>query len=576
MSSNVPGKIRRHLPGFLNQGDPVVQMMTGASQTVLEDAETALSAAHQVAAILGAEGSDLDFVASVYGLTRLPNETDAHLLGRIGLVADPPVSPNGIQAHLQALSEQATFYEPAGGSLVGWDPRKSWRYDRSTVSATFARSSIAFGPDGAEYASGDPTFEAQGSMWWAGVFEATTNIVLNSRFLVTSGSPALPTAWTATPASGGTIAIGSPGPYAGNTVTFSNTTQGASAGTLSQDVGAISQAPYTLSAYVSGAITLEAYAENSSGTPDTAVSVTSSDTGDQLITVTYTPSAGFVDNFTVTLSGYGSVYAVQAEELPYATPIYPNDATTAGSTATRSAETLTIPAGNILGAQEQGLIAIAFEAGKYGPLTNAASTRTSYLLDWQGSFAVYLTGDTWTALIGGAALTAAASPVAGLNLLVLDWNQTAASLWLNGAKIASGTITAPSSISGTAYLGSNSSGTDRLNAYFGNLMCLEAWWPDSRIASLSASVANPVYAQSLWTGAFFSKALAGIVGGMSHGVANYVGVFSPVNTASGFVLGQGALDVTAIGSSPPLMPIVAEGLFAAGKFLFPWTPGDPT
>lgn len=580
--SEVYGKQLANTPAFLNPNDPVVSVVLGAQQTVLEDAEAALATAHQIVSVVGATGDDLDFIASIYGVQRLAQETDAHLLGRIPLTVDSSVSPNNIARHLQSISQTAQFYEPAGGSFVAWNPLTNYRYDRENVAMTWARSTAAFSPTGAESAANAPTWSAQGIMQWAGVFQGTSNILLNSRFLTASGTPSLPTSWAVAPASGGTITWAAGGAYSGGYLTLSNTTAGASAGTVTQNAGTIVQAPYTVSAYVSGPVALSVVAQNGSGTFDSPAASTYGGTVDGLLYVTYTPSTGFVDNCTVTISGQGTVYAVQLEESQFPSPIIPNDSTTAGTVATRAADTFTIPAASVVGAQSQGMIALSVDVGAYGAWeTSGVSFHTTYLLDWEGALSIWSDGQTLHALIGGVTLSATAAFSQGEHIVALNWGQGSATLVMDGVALTTATVASPpTSVSGSVYIGSDYTGANQANGFVGNLCFSEAQWMASRVLALQAGVAIPVYAPTLCSAAWFSQTLAGIAGGMTFGVANYVGVYVPTASSGGFVLDASYLDAEYMtnpsDSQLSLLKALIFPLFAGGKKTFQWSPGNPT
>ena len=580
--SHVYGHLSRHLPAFLNPQDAVVSVILGASQSVQEDGESALAQAHAIAGVIGATGEDLDFEASIYGIRRLTGETDAHLLSRIQLSAGPGVSPNGITSYLQSINQSAQFYEPAGGSFVAWNPRTNFRYDRETVAMTWARSTSAYGPTGTEYAANDPTWQPQGVMQWVGVFAGTSNLLLNSRFLSTSGTPVEPVSWTVTEASGGTIDVTTgTSPYSGNILSLSNTTSGASAGTVTQNAGTIAQSTYVFSAYANGPVTLSVVAENSSGTLDTPVSATNAATGDTLVYVAYTPASGFVDNCTVTISGQGSVYAVQLEEAADGapTPIYINDSTTAGTVATRAADSFTMAAVDAVGTQGQGLMALAVDVGPYNAWS--LSGHDAYLFDWSGSVAVWWDGTNLNALIGGVAISAAATFSEGPHLVALNWGQGSASLLMDGVVLATDAVSSPpTSVSGDVYIGTDHNGNNPINAFLGNLCFSEAQWMQTRAQALQAAVAIPVYAPTLCSAAWFTTTLAGIAGGMILGVANYVGVYLPPPGTSGFVLDQSFLDQTPMTNAQVTEQTTAQAvvfpLFAGGKKIFQFYPGSPT
>ena len=580
--SEVYGKQLANTPAFLNPNDPAVSVVLGAQQTVLEDAETALATAHQIVSVVGATGDDLDFIASIYGVQRLAQETDAHLLGRIPLTVDSSVSPNNIMRHLQSISQTAQFYEPAGGSFVGWNPLLNYRYDRESVAMTWTRSTTAFSPTGAESAANIPAWSTQGIMQWAGIFQGTSNILLNSRFLTASGSPSVPTSWTVAAATAGTITWTSGGAYSGGYLTLSNTTAGASAGTVTQNAGTIAQAQYTVSAYVSGPVTLSAVAQNSSGTLDTPATASYRGTIDGLLYVTYTPSTGFVDNCTVTISGQGTVYAVQLEESSYPSPIYPNDSTTAGTVATRAADTFTISAASVVGTQSQGMIALAVDVGAYGAWETSGSLfHTTYLLDWEGTLSIWSDGQALHALIGGVTLSASAAFTQGRHIVALNWGQGSATLVMDGVALTTATVASPpTSVSGNVYIGSDHTGANQSNGFVGNLCFSEAQWMASRVLALQSAVAIPVYAPTLCSAAWFSQTLSGIAGGMTFGVANYVGVYVPTTGSGGFTLDVSYLDAAYMtnpcDSQLSLLKALIFPLFAGGKRLFVWMPGNPT
>lgn len=577
--SQVTEKLRRGLTAFLNPDDPVVSVIQGAHAQVLTSAETTLQTAHSIASVLGATGTDLDYIAGEFGLARLTNETDAQLQLRISNRFNTSVTPNGITSFIKYTGIQAEIYEPTGGSLIGWDPRTDFRYDRVAVSATFTRSTTAFTPSGVSVGVDAPMFTPLNNMYFFGMFESTSNVILNSRFFVSSGTPAIATDWTVTAASGGTISYASGGQYGGGTFTLSNTTAGNSAGMITQNVGTINQSTYVLSAYVCGTVTISVAAENASGTLDTAVSATGVANVLSPISVAYTPATGFTNSCTVTISGDGEIYATQLENLPYPTPIYPNDSTTAGTVVTRAAETYTIPASSAIGSQQQGDISIAFIEGMYG-----SSTANRYLFDWNGDVSIWLSGTTLNALIGGTTLSSTVTLSQAPHLVTLDWNLGSATLVFDQDVLATGSISTIPAVSGTAYIGSSHMGSNQADMFLGNASFLEASQQATIYSNWAPNMAIPAFAQTLYNGAFFNESLDGFAGGMVLNAANFVGIYYSIAGQSApqnaFILDTSALDNSALIGVNNQNYLDARNLFfgqlALGKKKFLYTPGQPT
>ena len=418
--TSVPIKLRQHLPAILNPDDLVVSAIQTAQASVFEDAESLLDQVRQVLSVLEASGEDLDMIAHIYGLNRLVNETDAHLLERISLrLQEGATSPQGIVAYLQALGQTAALYEPSGGSFVKWDPRVNFRFDRSAVAPTFTRSSTAT-YNNVTYQDNQPVYLAQGNYFWVGIFPAN------------------------------------------------------------------------------------------------------------------------------------------------------------GATSASSPDTMTIPATNVIGTQSQGMIAIGLQTGSYGPASGG------YLLDYDGTFSLWYDGSAFNWLIGGVTLTVAYALTSGdAYLIVANWGQGEAALYVNGIQVASATVSSPpTSVSGNVYIGSDHTGANQISAFLGNFAFLEAAWPASRIAALQTLVATPIYAQTLYSGAYFSESLVGIQGGMIDGVSNYVGVYAPGSSTLGFYLDQDYLDSGYLQNASQIQTQATKSLvfplLAAGKKPFLYTLGQQT
>lgn len=426
MSASVTRKLNEGLLPFLNPSDPVVSVIQGAAATGLDDAESTLEQVHTTLGMIGATGTDVDDLAANYGLTRLSGESDAHLLSRISLLTQSGgASPVGITNQLNAINEAASFYEPAGGSVIGWDMRKNFRYDRETVTGTFARNSTAtYG--GTTYQANQPVLYTQGNMKWFGAF----------------------------------------------------------------------------------------------------------------------PSGGY--------------------------------------TSATAGDTFTVPAASVIGTQSQGMIAVCFETGDWWPnVVSPATYVEQYLLDYDGTFFVWYDGSEWHWTIGGVELTATvAVPASGAHILVMSWGSGSASLFFDGTEVATAAVpNPPTNVSGNVYFGSDHTGSNQLSAFIGNITCFETWWSTERIQNLNPLLATPIYAQTLYSGAWFDTSLTGYAGGMILGVSNYVGVSVPTS-GGGFTLDESTLDVDYMTDSQSAQSNLAQNvifpLFKGGAKLFLYSPGSQT
>lgn len=505
---------------MFNQADSVVSLMQQIQTNLFETAESYLNQAHQIASILGATGTDLDTIASRFGIIRVAGQTDAQLLSQIGNSLNFSVNKPSIIQTASYLSQQIQIYEPAGGSAIDWNPLTNFRYDRQAVTGTFTRNSVAYNSSFTVYSANAPIWEAQNSMYWLAVIEGTTNL------FTSADSQSFSAAYTS--------------------------------GTLN--------GTYTVSIRgTSGSLVLSGGA---TGTVNAG----------QYLTFT-------VSSATVTFTPTGTPTYCQLEALSYQTPWV------IGGT-TRDAETYTLPA-SVVGTQSQGLIMVAVDNNAWCALPNtsfmspglytSSAVRSQYIFDYNGQLAVWYDGSEWNFLIGGVTLTSGSVEYGlGLHCVVANWGNGVAELIVDGVVVVSGTASGPTSVSGSIYFGSDHTGANQIDGFIGNIQCLESWWPSSRINTLAASVATPVYAQSLFSGGFFSQSVNGVAGGMQFGVANYVGLYVQTSgsTTSGFSLDISTLDVNYMqgssGQNMSVLKLALFPLFAAGKKIFLWQPGQIT
>ncbi len=151
----------------------------GAYALGIDTIESQKQQAQQILSIIGATGSWLDFLASLYGIPpRFGGESDALLLGRI-LQALTPGTLSNLQAILAPYSSQTpVIFEPMGGMM--WNRTFSdWKEAPTTVTGTFTRASVAYDPTtGAQSSANTPIYQAgpftDGLLMWGPVTNLLT------------------------------------------------------------------------------------------------------------------------------------------------------------------------------------------------------------------------------------------------------------------------------------------------------------------------------------------------------------------------------------------------------------------
>ena len=148
LNLNLINQLRRHLPPYLNADDPVVATVLGALASQWNLVATTWEEALQVFSVLGATGSNLTAIGHYLSVDRFPGESDAHLLARMSAVLNRRPTQVGFQTNVNLLSENGSvdLYSPTGGYLIGYDASLSYRWDRTTITGTFSRSSPAWDP----------------------------------------------------------------------------------------------------------------------------------------------------------------------------------------------------------------------------------------------------------------------------------------------------------------------------------------------------------------------------------------------------------------------------------------------
>jgi len=456
---SVQTKLEQHLPAFLNTADPVVSTLLQTFADVLEGTESVQAAANQTLRILPSTGPQLDYFASLFGITRYVGETDASLLIRMATVFFSAVTPNGLESSALAQINDLTIYEPAGGSFRLWDPRVDFRFGRTYLTPTYTSPSITLTTlkDGTSTttttAADTPMFEAVNEMFYIALF----------------------------------------GPYMN---------------------------PYTNSSY------------------------------DQ-----YEPA-------------FLNLYMQYAATVPSAQQLSFSSAST------------------VIGTQQQGTFFVGVDVGQGAFFS---STTPYYLLDAAdiGLYLYYENG-VFVCACGGdsSSFPAPTFQSSQLHSVALTWDNTTFTLYLDQQILGQGTASVTDAPSGIVYVGGDSTGSYPINAYIGNILFAEAAFPPFQVLTWEAGVAIPVYAQTLYSGAWFTNntALTGIVGGMVDGVSNYVGIYTESDQySSAFVLGSSFLSTeTDSFLSPPneqnqlFNKQYTFPLFAAGKKLFLYQPGSPT
>lgn len=145
--------------------------------------------AQQALGIVGATGSQVDMLATVYGIPpRFAGETDAALIRRI-LYALTPGTVANLQAMLSPYSSVSPIvFEPMGGMMHG-RTFADWQQSQTSLAGSFARATIAFDPaNGTQVASGSPVYEAGKYADAVLMWSAVTNLLSANQSSFESGT----------------------------------------------------------------------------------------------------------------------------------------------------------------------------------------------------------------------------------------------------------------------------------------------------------------------------------------------------------------------------------------------------
>ncbi len=248
-----------YLPGAITDAALPAQSPLGAILGAIAqgiDTVTAQQAlARQVFGVVGATGSWVDFLASLYGIPpRFANETDGQLIRRI-LYALTPGTVANLQAMLQPYSSVTPIvFEPMGGLMHG-RTFADWQQSQTTLAGTFSRATVAYDPaNGQQVASGVPVYEAGKYGGALLMWGAVTNLLTANQSSWESGIAG------ATAVNAATLAQSSAEAWSG-TYSLAVTTPGAVVGE-GVYVGITSSTasdPYAGSVYLLGAGTVECY-----------------------------------------------------------------------------------------------------------------------------------------------------------------------------------------------------------------------------------------------------------------------------------------------------------------------------
>lgn len=573
----------RNLPPFVNPDDPVVSTVLGGLDQIFQQLDSVYNQEVQNLSIITASGSALDRIAQRFSIYRYPGETDANLIKRIAAIVLPRLTPNATAYQLQLYgllppnTEGQSLYAPGGNVLIGWNPSWAYNHDRVPITPTFTRNSPATGPDGTQEVAGVPTwYTASNGPTWFGVFQATTQLLTNTNFgTLTSG---VPTGYTVSLLSGDTLTVGTAPasyPIQGDNVATWARNAAASSGTTTFTSPSVPVSPsttYALSLYVNtsslsgGSIQLQVV---DGSTVTTLVSLGTYN-GFYRLYGTYTTtstSTSIALQLSFPYQLYGSVvFGSPQIEQALAPTEYLRNSTTSG-TASRSAATCTLPQ-SVCPIWGQGTVGLALY------VTPATQSQPSVLLS-SPVISITWDGTNWNAVLGSSGTASAKGALTtGPHYLLSRWNNllNTLELWIDGARIASTTISSYPSTGGSVYLGSNSSGSQQVNGYIGNVTICNAWLPDGAVAQWTYNVRTPIYAPTLFQGNFESENLQGTSGSVSFGTA--FETFLPLTESnillgqSPFVLDQSGMDsgfalqgiAASVNSSSALQSVLAAGV----------------
>ena len=523
--------MQRYLAPFLDPNDAVLSVVLAGIDQALQQAASDYATEMGNLSILGAAGTALDRVAARFGVVRMPGETDDSLLVRLAALLQPRTTPGSLVYQLGLVGQSIDYHEPSGGSLIGWDPRWAFSYDRASIAATYTRASSATGPDGATEGTNTPTWLLQAnSTYQAGVWRATAQLLNNTNFgSVTSG---VPTNYTESLLAGDTMTVTTDSTYAigdsvvqwthGTTATSGNSTFTSPAATVSAST------EYALSVYVNtssmtaGSLVL-AVVDNDAGTT-TVLTSQGVSSGYVRVYGTYTTGTAATTIQLQIQFAYGATgsatFASPQVEAGNAPTEYVRNSATSGTVA-RGTESLTYPSSTVP-MWGQGVCACAVT------ISPATQVQTAFLLQAQSSLAMWWDGTYWNAQIananGNTTLQVIGALSIGTHYLLLRWHagQGVADFWIDGVveASASGTIYAPAA-QPTLYVGTNGSGTQHINGYVGNLSLLNAWLDNNQITKWSAALRTPSYAATMLQANYDNESLQTWSGATQFGVADY-------------------------------------------------------
>jgi hypothetical protein len=193
--------LQQTLPPYLDQNNPSVNALVQAIASVLDNQDQAITDLRTLASVVGATGNDVDYLASFFGLYRMVNETDGHLLSRMAATPLPRATQFYFPQAVQAITGQAAdLWIPGGGQLRDWDLLTNFNWTRTSVAQTFSRSGSAYNPfTNTTVGANVPTFWPMGVFpsedvqTGVGVSPASTNLMPYSNLSSTAST----TVWQA-------------------------------------------------------------------------------------------------------------------------------------------------------------------------------------------------------------------------------------------------------------------------------------------------------------------------------------------------------------------------------------------
>lgn len=424
-------RLLRELPPYFRSTAPHLMALLGAWATGVDLIAADMATTPGVGALLTQPSLWTDWVAGLFGVIRLVNETDEHLLLRLIQVLTPRLAPAAIEAYLTPIAAgPVTVFEGSGGRSVG---RLFTDYERRPRAETlsYTREGLVTNPDTGQTVAADTPVWVTSPLGVASaldLYRGTTNVLTTG--LATSATLS---GWAA--AGGAQLALATTPVWQGTTsVEVTAPVSGAVSAVTAISAGAV---PWTYSTWLtapSGA-TVAVTLQDTTGAVVGANTVTLAGTWND-VAVTGVPAAtasGLTATITAVTSGTWYMGAQQLEALPYRTP-WQDPANGARNPGTLAFDYTTFPS-------ERGTATVVVTPGPWATTATAlVSGYTWPLLTSVGSGALswYASPDSLTASISGGVTVSAPWPTdwAAGGLCTLTWDMGTLTLWFNGVQLA--------------------------------------------------------------------------------------------------------------------------------------------